>query len=1429
MPHRSPIQSRPQPPLQSDALRANLAQTAVAAVEIPPHQQPLLQVVEPHAGIYQPLEQLLKELNHPFRNWRLLLPEWRAFVLKNLYHYLQHPLASTTLPLLGAPFFQALDDASQSREHVAALGAMCAYIEKLAQAVTPQNNALLQPCIEDLLGALQQRPDAQFCLLAQTHHPLKRAIKRLLEIPETPITQLNWQGAAQVMQRHLRLTYAFWLQQEDPSPFTTPLHGALFTALSHPALYQQQKQLERLAERHPPHGATALAFVQGLLELPDAHDMVRLYGEAGNRLSQSLKQSGDAHTERANVARCLQFLFRILENEGLTLLHEKTLREVNQGLVRLLSIAHDHDQTEAFFIRTFESLNHNVLHYPRTALQCIEALGSKVIQLANPRLVELFLEQAVGFGFQHSCVAGVDAQWKTIANPAHLHNIRVWLALIGQQPKWCSTLLSALIINIKLTGTLIRDTDLFQKDISKLLNSEVEPVYNLVKQFARLLPVYYNDIGAEGALRDVSTQLDEIHHRQDPLIHFLRKQCHVESTNLIVPLTAAVIRYWQSGEPAHVAPYLSEPVRMSLLQQAPLLEGVQRVMAALFDQLALQQPEALLNLPLTTLSPIVQAVDGVEASEKQRVLLLIELYQLVEQKYNPGFAGVLPLLQRMAQLGVAEATPLLQALEQGTAPTLPLLLEAMEGLKRLILDPQQHAAQEEIFQKRHIAVGIPSVYGRYSEPKFDALALIFRLERQATALLDGLTANVPEAFVTRATITQVIEDLSLFQRALRLDGIKSRKLRNDLLVVRYFVETNPFTYHQFLDLFRSLSQVVKGIIYTHYTSHHRDNMARIIPTLPAAAMQSKYAALLQAGDTTGNLERVNESFMRDLIAETFSLQALDNYLGRVLKMLHRQLSMLDAQRAQQLLTYDPTKLFCPIHHPNMAILHPIHLGNKGYNLARLVVNGAPVPAGTILTTEFFRCHRLIHDHPPAWQDFMARLRAEMAALEQQTGLGFADPQRPLLVSVRSGALISMPGMMQTIHNVGINETIVAGLSQQSGNAFFAWDTYRRFIQSWCMAHDVERGVFSDIMRSFKQQYGVKKKGQFSAEQMRQLAFAYRDAARGLAITLPEEPWQQLLAAIELVLASWHGEKAHHYRAIMDLSDAWGTAVVIQKMIYGNLLQSMITEETDGAACPRVLSGTGVLFTAHPYRKLTQVMLWGDYTPGNQGEDIVGGLVSTWPISMEQCYSDHRDPQQALEHRFPLIYQGLLELAKTLIYTRDWNHQEIEFTFDGPTVEHLHILQTRNMITRESLHSVVSGFKLHGSLKEHLIGQGIGVHGGALCGRAAFNLEQIETLRQTYPSDPLILIRYDTVSDDIKEISQSQGLLTARGGQTSHAAIVAASLQKTCVVGCESMRVWELQGYCKLDGVTVKLGDAIAIDGHNGHVLRGWHEIERTLY
>jgi pyruvate,orthophosphate dikinase len=304
---------------------------------------------------------------------------------------------------------------------------------------------------------------------------------------------------------------------------------------------------------------------------------------------------------------------------------------------------------------------------------------------------------------------------------------------------------------------------------------------------------------------------------------------------------------------------------------------------------------------------------------------------------------------------------------------------------------------------------------------------------------------------------------------------------------------------------------------------------------------------------------------------------------------------------------------------------------------------------------------------------------------------------------------------------------------------------------------------------------------------------------------------QLVGAIELVLDSWDNKKSRDYRRIMDVSPSWGTAVIVQAMVFGN--------RSEGA-------GSGVCFTAHPYRKVQRVALWGDYAYGDQGEDIVSGLVTSYPISQEQAERDGRSRDDTLEVRFPEIYQRLLAISRELVYEKRWNAQEIEFTFEGPAAEDLYILQTRDMITIKQK-ELLNVFVETETLSASILGKGIGVSGSALSGKAVFTAEDIEVLRAKEPQTPLILIRQDTVPEDITVISQTDGLLTSRGGQTSHASVVAVRLEKTCVVGCSQLRVYEK--HCEINGQRIEFGDHVSIDGRNGILLRGSHPIREEMH
>jgi len=527
---------------------------------------------------------------------------------------------------------------------------------------------------------------------------------------------------------------------------------------------------------------------------------------------------------------------------------------------------------------------------------------------------------------------------------------------------------------------------------------------------------------------------------------------------------------------------------------------------------------------------------------------------------------------------------------------------------------------------------------------------------------------------------------------------------------------------------------------------------------------------------------------------------------RIIQTLESQKDVLDKEHLDLLMTYNQEKAISLLHKPNPYTHNLIHLGNKGFNLATLMTENIPVPPAFVITTEIFRCRDVVFGYSQAREEFMQRIRDSLNEIETLTGTVYGSPERPMLLSVRSGGAISMPGMMATVHNVGFNEEIIAEYVNKNGNEYVAWDNYRRFLQSWAMISGVEREDFQELMNNAKARHGVILKREFSADQMKELALSYQKLVRQRGMGIPDDPWLQLVNAIELVLDSWDTRKAADYRRIMDVSDSWGTAVIVQGMVYGNL--------NDRA-------GSGVVFTAHPYRKVQRVALWGDYAYGDQGEDIVSGLVTSCAISVEQAELDGRSVDETLERRFPKIYAELLKISRELVYYKRWNPQEIEFTFEGPEPDNLYLLQTRDMITiKKKEHFNV--FVESESLTESYLGQGVGVSGSAFAGLAVFTEENILEMRAKNPQAPLILIRSDTVPEDIKVINMADALLTSRGGQTSHASVVAVRLEKTCVVGVRQLKVYETGQYCEIGDHRIRFGDPVSIDGRNGVVLHGMH-------
>jgi len=1372
----------------SNALAVNLARYHVD-VAIDKRFDDLQKVFAPYPGLMEAVNSLLLELSHPYRNWSFIVAETRSFAL-NQFHLLQaHARGPEAARLFVAVFAEAVMADTGAAVKAEAADSLLFYIKKIISSGAA-------PAFAKALGeALQPIADSDaetFFLFVRSFHQLHRIVQALNTNGRQPVA-----GAEALALRYLQSTYGYWLEQPDPWSWFVHEVGAaagvdglatLFDPVSHNRLkgYVQ-----------------ALADGSGFADLPGFNDLVDDY----RRIPDGLLKTGGAN----GLQWKLIFLFHMMGIGGLAPVHEETLGQINRTVGQLIGGETSRREVHRFILRTFAVLGSRWAYFPAAALNCVLTMGQVIYRAGDPDLINGFVDAVIEMGFQAPRHEGIGDDWQLRANPVHVLNIRTWLQLIDLNPRASVRLLSYLTIHLALCGVLIKDTDLFSRDVTGFLNAEIAPVYNLAKQLARLFPAYFNDIGAEGLLRDISTRIDEITGRQDLLIHFLRKQSHVESSNLIIAFMEAVLGFWQCRDKTGLKPFVPPYLYQQIDTSGAFIDGVNAIMAHL-DKKGIRLPQGLLTLAPRRLRALGAQVADATDVDRQRVELAAGFYRLLNQKYNLEFAEITHSLDRLKAAGLPDCDMLEEALSQSDVKQkIAKLLAFLEKLKALILSGQQFEIKEKIFQKRHFAIDIPSMYGSYHELKFDAMGLTLRLESLLNVLFEKLVADIDLSLITKATFFQIADRLKLFGRALKLDGISSVEIERQLDLLSHSLEVKGLTFTQYLDIFKGLTQAVKNIINDHFTNIHKDNLKRLLDTIPATQLLPKYLPADGAiTDPQSLRHRVSEIFFRDRIAHALGLQQLDLFLSRILNTLFTQSNKLPADKLNKLLLYDPAKVITSIDRVGRYVAGQIYLGNKGFNLVKLKSFGLPVPPGFIITTETFRWRVLINSYGPAEQNLRQQVLSQIDHLNLITGKRFGDPQSPLLLSVRSGSVISQPGMMDTFLNVGINDQITAAMAAITGNEWFAWDNYRRFLQCYGMAFGLERDQFDAIISWYKKLLGIPLKRGFSGQNMKEVALAYKKLLVDKGIGLFEDPFEQLFLAIKLVLSSWESSKAKTYRKIMGISDDWGTAVTVQSMVFGNLSPT---------------SGSGVVFTHNPRWAGESLTLWGDFTIGNQGEDVVAGLVRTLPISIFQQETELRDTDITLETHFPEIYAALKTWSEELVEHRGWTPQEMEFTFESDQRGDLYLLQSRDMTIRER--QSATAFELEQAASAVVLGGGIGVSGGAMSGKLVFSLEEIEAWRQNEPQTRLILVRNDTVPDDIREIYAADGLLTARGGVTSHAAVVAHQLAKTCVVGCANLACDEKNKACRFGQHLLGPGDWISIDGQEGSVYLGQVAIRRA--
>jgi len=1384
--------------IKSKALEVNIADYHVD-VTIDAKYSVLQEVMSKYYGLMDGLNTFLKELSHPYKNWKFIIQEARSYSLDYFYLLKNHSKGHEAAALFVNIFTTAIESSDEKDAKADAVDNLLLFLQKIIKD-SGSDIKRFMPVINDTLDHIRNYSDEIFFLFIKSFYQIKKPAKDLLTYSSE--INISYKSINLLLLKYFKHSYSYWLSEEDPQAWfekeaeltDNKLNlKTIFNDISHNQIKQWDLRLDDIAQGKE---IDSEELLKSLLEMPGYKQIAEKY----RKTPQKLLQEG-IKTSEGNRWKLL-FLFHIMNTSGLSMIHEETLREINRTISWLID--HEkHYNISKLIEKTFSILKTRTSKFPSVVLNCVLNMGKGVYKTDEIDLVNFFIDSTIDLGFQSPMIEGVGNDWQIKVNSAHIKNIRTWLELIELNPKWSANLLSCLIIHLSLCGVFIKDTDLFPRNITKFLNGDIEPVYNLAKQLAKLFPVYFNDIGAEGKLRDISTDIDDIIGRKDVLVHFLRKQSHVESNNLIINFMEAVLNFWKTKEKSFVEPFVPPRIYSQISTKGPYIDGIHLAMKKL-EQKGLNLPADLIAIKDEKIKKLLSDIKGVPQVDLQRLELAISFYKLLNQKYNLDF---IEMDNYIAQLKV-EAFPDLDKLKKALSEPdlkkkLPMLLDYIGLLKNLIVSHKSYEVREDVYKKRHITVDIPSMYGYYHELKFDALGLTLRIESLVNVLFEEFIQNIDLNFITRSTFYQIYNRLILFNKALKVNGISSVEMERQIELLSNSLETRGFTFTQYVDIFRGFTIAVKNIINDYYNNIHEENLARILNRISVDQILPRYLPKEDMPDHEKLKHRVSEIFFRDKTALSLGLRQLDLFLTKILKTLFHQSDKLPKDKLHLLLNYDPQRAMTSIVDKNSKVFGIIHLGNKALNIIKMKNYGLPVPPGFIITTEVFRCREIVDRYPPAEQNFREQVAQNISALEKLKSKSFGDPTKPLLLSIRSGSSISQPGMMDTFLNVGINEKIVEGIAALTVNPWFAWDNYRRFLQCYGMSFNIERDAFDAIITEFKKRLGIPYKREFTGKQMREIALTYKKMIKDAGMDIIEDPIEQLYLTIKKVFSSWNSAKARTYRKIMGISDDWGTAITVQEMVFGNLSNS---------------SGSGVIFTHNPRWSGDSLKLWGDFTLGNQGEDVVSGLVKTLPISINQQEIEMRETDITLETHFPKIYKALKEWANELIYKKGWTPQEIEFTFESSSIKDLYLLQTRDMTMRER--KKVLTFDPEAINKAKYLGRGIGVSGGAMNGRVVFTLEDINKWRKFEPKTSLILVRGDTVPDDIMEIYAADGLLTARGGLTSHAAVVAHRLGKTCVIGSGDLVCNEKEKNCLFNQVFLKSGDYISIEGQEGSVYQG---------
>ena len=1354
---------------KSKALEANLEQTRDVEIVIPEHHKWFISLSENKFGINERVTEFITEFNHPYQNVNFLADNLKNIAISDLWLYASHPEAEKAFDIILDIIESLLLPCETDKNTDSLIHTLANFLEQVnAEEKT------FTATINKGIGVLEKAFINQKQSVLQNANSLKKRLSSLIAkdsqsdrifilfVKIANETLIEWEKGSKIDKWAMNDLRFF----PDENILIAKKVGKRFYS----RLKQQVNQIESWEK-----------FSEEILLFSDIADYHRqIISEFDSPISQ------------------FHFIIYLLRMPTMEHQKEYLIWDLNKLLAQILNDIPNHEINQ-FVDDIFNLFEELLKGYKSVVLDCISTMGKEFARFFSKDLLSQFENNVIRIGYTPPGKTYMTQNWQLKADKNHLKSIRVWLNLVEVAPERFEKLLSALIVNIKLGGVLLFDTDLFQRNISKLLNADINPVYKRVKELCRLFPVFYNEIGAEGELRDVTTELDTLSNRQDRLMHFLRKQIHIDGNNTHLQFLENILDYWITGEFNHVAHMLPPDIKEAIMSDEKWLAPVQSLIIRVSEKLSIQ-PKNVINTPTQKLSQAFEDIDGIEELHKQKLLLFVQVAYLLRDKY---FAGVANIAEEMRASGCVDNETVQQYVQaehkKDYFAMQEYIYQCMGKLNAVVKSKEKTEGWEAIYYKRHVAFGIPSMYGQYHEPKFEALGHIFRMEKVASTTMQKIVKSINLSHISASTLKQIAEVLALFYKGLNLDGIINKGFESNLKMLRSSLKSHSFSLNQHINIFQFLSENVKEIIHNSFYHQFDSILKEVVPHyIDKKSLPEKHQI---------QLYQQSEKFYREMLSDSFLLQDLDSFIAKVLNSLNSMAESDSEAVLESGMSLDIQMMITPLHKPEPLLDNKVFLGSKGYNLKTIYQQDFPVPPGFILTTELFRQRDSIMGSEPLKLAFEDAIKENLRETEHIECKQFGNTKNPLLISVRSGAPLSMPGAMTTFLNVGMNDTIAEALSEKPNMAWTAWDCYGRYLQSWGQAFGVERVAFERIVLKHQEKAGTGIKEGFEPQQMREIAFEYKKLLLDQNIPLYENVYDQLFAAIDIVFKSWDGPRAQLYRKHLQIADEWGTAVIVQCMVFGNLHLS---------------SGSGVVFTYDSSTENPGIRLNGDYSILSQGDDVVGGITHVLPVSEHQEKDAKEQKNKSLQKQLPRTYHKLFKLADRLVNQLHFGHQEIEFTFESDNPYELYILQTRK---QQIFKPETKRMYQTPPPKSKLLGRGIPIGASILNGQIIFDLDDLKKQKSENPTKKFIYVSADTTPDDLHVVFECEGLVTSRGGATSHAAVTAGRLGKVCLVNCNDMIVYTDKKTCIFGKQKLTTGDSISIDAHTGSIYSGHYDLE----